>query len=172
MAMFGIPPHVAAQQTRYHYLGAIPVTVALCIILQQLGRLPILRMAPRPLVLCTLLALGAYGYLRSGFQVPDNAASRAYIARTLRDLAAEVSGAPPGPVVVLENGRSPKLVLGPANPNATFPGRAAVLVLHEPSGVVAGRPVRFIERDPAVLARCRRRPDAPLARLLLGCDRH
>jgi hypothetical protein len=51
-----------------------------------------------------------------------------------------------------------------------FPGRAAVLLLHQPGDEVKDRRLRFIERDPTVLAWYAQRPDTPLARLLVAPD--
>jgi hypothetical protein len=49
-----------------------------------------------------------------------------------------------------------------------FPGRAALCTIAHPDGVVHGRTVRFVERDPALLAAVRAQGDTPVARLMVS----
>jgi hypothetical protein len=107
-------------------------------------------------------------HLRSNFSIDEHRAARDYVARTAREIADAVSGAPPGTTMYLENGRPPASVVGMWL-ETQFPGRAAVFLLLTPSGdTLDGRHVRFIERDPKVLEFWSQRPGQPMARLLVA----
>ena len=58
------------------------------------------------------------------------------------------------------------MILGPVMPNIDFPGLAAIFLITHDDDQLDGRTVRFVERDPAVLAHYRLRPESRLARLL------
>src|SRR5262249_23270773 len=60
-AMFNISAASAGRVARYHYAGSLPVAIVLCLILQQVGRLPAFRAIPAPLALVTGLGAIAYG---------------------------------------------------------------------------------------------------------------
>jgi hypothetical protein len=77
---------------------------------------------------------------------------------------------PAGQVAYLENGEPPSALLGPVMRKRDFPGRAAVLLLQQRGDEVNGRRIRFVERDPSVLAWYAARPDTPPAHLLAGHD--
>src|SRR5262249_37337229 len=83
-------------------------------------------------------------------------------------------GLPPGTTVYLENGDPSPILLGPvmARVKPLFPGRAAIFVLTHCGDELDGHHVRFIERDPAVLARIGGWPGDPLATLLVRPDDH
>jgi hypothetical protein len=157
-------------QLRYHYLGAIPIVVLACLALREVGRIGPLRAVPRPLLLVAALAIGVYGYPRSTFRIYDNLLCRLYVDATMRGIEAEVAAHPVGATVYLDNGDPPATLLGPVMRKRDFPGRAAVLLLHQPGDEVNDRQVRFVERDPSVLAWYAERPDTPLARLLVPPD--
>jgi len=59
------------------------------------------------------------------------------------------------------------VILGP-DPNISFPGLAAIFLITHDDDQLDGRPVRFVERSPDVLARYRQRPESRLARLLVS----
>jgi hypothetical protein len=75
---------------------------------------------------------------------------------------------PPGGTAYLENGTNSRMLLGPVMRDVDFPGRAAIFLLAHDGNQLNGRTVRFIVRDPSVLAHYRQRPDSPLARLLVS----
>ena len=161
-----------AAQLRYHYVGMIPTVVVVCLVLRELGRVGPLRALPGPALLLAALALGAIGYLRSDFRIDDRVGVRGYLAEVQRGMADEVDGRAAGTTVYLENGNTSPILLGPvmARIKPLFPGRAAVFLLTHSGDELDGRRVRFVERDPAVLARIGRWPEDPLATLLVPPD--
>jgi hypothetical protein len=169
-AMFHITAAQAARVARYHYVGSIPVVVLLCLILRQLGRLPGLRAVPSPLALATGLAVIAYGIARIGVAIQEYRWTPDYVQRTADEIAAAVHARPEGSTVYIENGTSPRSILGGALPNFLFPGRAGVFVILHRSDRLDGRTVRFIERDHEVQSFYAARPNTRLARLLVRPD--
>jgi hypothetical protein len=164
--------HWLASQSRYHYVGTIPMVVLICLTLATLGGMGPLRAVPRTPLLLAGLAVGTVGYLRSNFAIDARADVRRYVAGVQRGIAAEVDARAPGTTVYLENGRPSPVMLGPmiVKVGAIFPGRAAVFLITWPGDELNGRRVRFIERDPVVLGWIERWPDTPFGRLLVGPD--
>lgn len=159
-----------ATQARYHYVTGIPIVIVVCMAVQEIGRIGWLRRVPRVPLLVAVLALGAWAHTRFGFRIEQNLRARSIVEATLRGIASEVALRPPGAIVYLENGTNPVVLFGPMIPNALFPGRAAIFLLaHEDDGL-DGRSVRFVERDPRILARYRSRSASRLARLLVPPD--
>jgi hypothetical protein len=167
-AMFSISAAAAARVARYHYVGSLPVAIVLCLILQQLGRLPGLRAVPSPVALVAGLGVIGFGAAHYGVSIQEYRATPRYLQQTADAIAAEIRAQPPGSTVYLENERAPAYVLGPAIPGFLFPGRAAVYVLFNRSDQFEGRTVRFIERDAEVAQYYAQRPHTRLARLLVG----
>jgi hypothetical protein len=167
-ALFNISAASAGRVARYHYAGSLPVAIILCLILQQVGRLPAFRAIPAPLALVTGLGAIAYGAVLHPLAIQLYEASPEYLQKTIDGIVAEVRAQPPGSTVYLENERAPGYILGPAIPSALFPGRAGVFVLFERSDQLEGRTVRFVERDPEVAQYYAQRPDTRLARLLVS----
>jgi hypothetical protein len=149
-AIFKIPPATAATTARYHYAGLIPVVVLMCTTLQVLGRVLGRRPVAAGAAVALLLGVWTYGYVRAGFHFDEHPFAHDWFLTTRNEIAAAVASAPRG-TVYIENGKTPGYVLGPAIPDAYFPGRAAVFLLTHPAGRLDGRDVRFIERDSAVL---------------------
>jgi len=172
MALFGVPPAVGGSVPRYHYAGLIPIVALLCLSLQQLGRLPVLRAIPGGVALATGLALLIAGYdvNQASFPIDQRRYSRNMYLGWVGDVAASLADAPPGEVIYIENAAASPAVLGPMLPPLLVPGRATVLLLHDPSVRLAGREVRFIERNPDVLEwyRATERAHGPLARMLVA----
>jgi hypothetical protein len=162
-------PRMAAQ-LRYHYVAAIPIVALLCMALQEIGRLPVLRRVPRGPVLLAALALFAWGRTRSSFHVELNAAPRLTVEAALKRIAGQVGPVPPGQTAYIENGTGSKVMLGPVMRDIDFPGLAAIFLITHDDDQQDGRTVRFLERDPAVLAHYRLRPESRLARLLASPD--
>ena len=81
-----------------------------------------------------------------------------------RQLRRAAAATPPGETLRLENDPVP---IPFAGRDATLPGRAAVALLLFPDGQVDGRRVRFVERDPALLAVLRAPPPRPIAGLIV-----
>lgn len=168
-AMLHVTATDAAMVGRYHYAGTIPLIVGCCLVLRQVGRLPGVRAVPRGLAVVIGLALVLhYGRRHAGFRIDERQSAHDYFLYTQQDIARAIAAAPREATLYLENKKSPVKILGPSLPNRLFPGRAAVFLLTEPSMPLDGREVRFIERDPELLAWYRQRPDTPLARLLVA----
>src|SRR5262249_22978180 len=164
---FHFPTTRAASVSRYHYAGSLPVTVLLCLVLQQLGQLRWLRAVPRGLVVAVGLGILVLGHRHFGLVIDEHFPCRDYFARTMREIASAVASQPAGATVYVENLASPYYLLGPAMPDRLFPGRAAVFVLTHRSDTVDGRRVRFVERDPEVVVWYRDLPETRLAQLLV-----
>lgn len=169
-AMFSISPANAARVARYHYVGSIPVTILLCLILKQLGRLPGLGAVPASLAFAGGIGVIVFGAVHHTVSMQEYPATPRYLQQTIDRIAADVRAKPPGSTVYLENERAPGYILGPAIPSFLFPGRAGVYVLFNPTDQFEGRTVRFIERDPEVAQYYAQRPDTRLARLLVAPD--
>jgi len=160
-------PAQTAAYLRYHYLGTVPIVVLVCLMLQQVGRIGPLSLVPRSVALAAGLGLLVAGYLRSAPWIDEHAASRAWVEGATREIAEAVAAAPPGTTVYLENGAAPAWAVGIFLENA-FPGRAGVFSLLSPaSDEMDGRHVRFIERDPNILAYWAERPGEPIARVIV-----
>ena len=166
--MFKMSPTSAAKVARYHYAGTLPIVVLLCLVLQELGRLPALRRIPAPLALCGGLASIVAGRLLVGLPIEAYPWTKTYVQQALDATVASVRTWPSGAVAYVENDKTPRGVLGAALPNAAFPGRAAVFILVNPTDQLEGRTVRFVERDPEVLEYYAARPQPRLARLLVA----
>jgi hypothetical protein len=158
----------ASEQPRYHYLGPVFLVATACLALCQVARLPLLRLVPGWAALTAGLALVIVGRLRSEFVIDDHYPVRQYVLRTLAEIDAAAAARPAGATVYLENGWSPTDLLGPVLPNSLFPGRAAVFLITHPTDLHAGRRMRFIERDPDLIAHVRTQEGRRLAGLLVA----
>lgn len=162
-----------ALETRYHYVGTLPVVVVAALAASRLGKVDVLRSVPRVPLILAVFALGIVGRVRSGFRIDEHAQSRVQFAAVQRGIAAELAAQAVGSEVTLRNDLSRatlETLLHPVNVGQVrrFPGRAAVFVLEHPDGRLLSRSVRFVERDPAVLAWHARWPDTPLGHLLVA----
>jgi hypothetical protein len=157
-------------QTRYHYLGTLPIVILACLVVAQFAHAGPLQAVPPVAFLLATLALGIYGWARSDFHIDDHAASRAQLTAVVGALDAEVASHAGGTTVFVENGKPSARMLGPVMVTAArlFPGRAAAFVLTHDTDELAGRRVRFVERDQGVLTWYARFPETPLARLLVA----
>jgi hypothetical protein len=104
--------------------------------------------------------------MHSTFRVELHAGPKRIVDMTLLVIDAEVRSRPAEATVYLENGANSQAILGFVMRDIDFPGRAAIFLLTHHDDRVNGRPVRFIIRDPQILADYRQWPDSPLARLL------
>jgi hypothetical protein len=165
-------PKTLPNQPRYHYVGTLPVVIVACLVLGRLGRAAPVQAFPPVVFLLASVALGLFGWARSDFHIDDHGASRAYLARVLRELSAEVGPHPAGSTVFLQNGKPSPALLGPglAGMQRLFPGRAAAFLLAHDGDELDGRRLRFVEGDRAVVGWYARFPDTPLARLLVAPD--
>jgi hypothetical protein len=139
------------RESRYHYVGTIPLAVAIGLMLAWLGRsLPEgrgLRYALLGGWVAATLAL--YAVTPPFIDLNDNA--RAETGRVLAAIRSAVAVAPPGTDVRISN--RPFLSIGPMMiRDPSFPGWAGVFTIFFPSNVVDGRRVYFVVDDPKVLA--------------------
>ncbi len=166
-ALFDIGPARAAHVARYHYVGSIPVVILLCLILREIGRLPMTRGVPAPLALAAGLGMVVYGIGRIGLSIQEYRWTPEYVRTTAAAIEAAVRAQPPGSTVYVENGTTPRSILGPALPNLLFPGRAGLYVILHRSDQLDGRTVRFAEPDDEVRSFYAMRPRTRLAHLLV-----
>src|SRR5262249_37593728 len=151
--------------TRYHYVGSLPVVILACLVLAHLGRAASLQTVPPVAFLLAALGLGVFGWARSDFRIDDHGASRTSFAAVLRGLDVEGASHPREATVFLDDGKAVEALVGPflaSGSQHLSPGRAAAFLLAHDGGELDGRRVRFVERDPAVVAWYARFPDAPL----------
>ena len=168
--LFKLGPAVAGRTARYHYAGSLPVVILLCLIVEQLGRLPGVRRVPGPLALACGLGIIVAGMSTVGLTVLDHQATRNYLRRTTETLPTMIRAWPPGATAYVENDRPPRAMLGAVLSPIDFPGRAAVFVLLQPSDQFEGRTVRFVEHDPGVVGSHAARPGTRLGGLLVSPD--
>jgi hypothetical protein len=121
-------------------------------------------------VLVVWLAAQATAWARSGWRPDTRQYIRAQTERVLHAIDAAALAAPPGTTVYLPNETYPGV--GPmfAWRRDLFPGWVGVFVAFRAGEDVAGRPVRFVERDPGVRALLARHPDRRVARLVVAPD--
>jgi hypothetical protein len=168
-ALMNVPAATAAAVGRYHYAGTIPLAALVCLVLREVGHLPVLRAVPRSVAVVLSLALVLEGRQASGFRIDTRPYVHDYFLYTKQDLATQIAAAPRETPLYLENSKTPWPVLGVAIPERLVPGRAAVFLLTRSASKLDDRDVRFIERDPDVLDWYRdEHPDTPLARLLVA----
>jgi len=157
-----------AGQQRYHYVGAIPIVILVCLAMQEVGRIGWLARVPRMPLLLAALALWAWVFMGSTFRVELHAGPKYVVDTALSGIDVEVSRSPAEATVYLESGANSQTMLGFVMRDIDFPGRAAIFLLAHHDDRIDGRTVRFIIRDPQILAHYRQRPDSPLARLLVS----
>jgi hypothetical protein len=154
--MFRTPANGAwmAITPRFHYVGTVPLAVALCLALATLAQR--FGLGPR-LATSALLAWIAVSVLVSARGTIVTRRSPGLVARTetaraLADIRAAIDAAPPGDAVYLDNrpfrGVGPMLVRAPQ----LFPGWAGLFTIFFPANVVDGRRVFFVDPNPEVIA--------------------
>src|SRR5262249_25815994 len=116
--------------------------------------------------LLAALALWGWGFMRSTVRVDLHAGPKRVVDTALAGIDAEVSRSPAEATVYLESGANSQTMLGFVMRDVDFPGRAAIFLLTHHDDRVDGRTVRFVIRDPQILAHYRQRPESPLARLM------
>ena len=165
-----LPGIVLATQIRYHYAASIPLVALLCLALREIGGIGWLRRIPRVALLVGGLGGYIWTYARSDFGVDQHRNARMVAGRALDSVVAEVRLRPADATAHLENGTASPFLLGPVMPPQDLPGRAALLLISQPDDVVEGRTVRFVERNPKVLAHYRGGPETRLGRMLVEPD--
>ena len=144
-------PADSAKQVRYHYVGMLPLTIGLAVMLAQVARwagLP--GLLPASLVVAWLAVIGPE-YVRNGFFIDQRPMIRSWVRQQQKTIASRIDGAPPGADVYLENIEAPLFMMGPMLHQAEFPGLAGIFVLTYPTNVVEGRRIVFVEPIPQVV---------------------
>jgi hypothetical protein len=149
--LFKLAPHESARLARYHYVGIIPVTLLLCIMLAAAAQGGRWRSRLPAAVLVGWLSVMGWAFLRWPPNIDARPAIRRWVDLSLHQIATKIQTQPPGNDVYLENAEAPGYVLGPVLHEVEFPGLAGLFVLAYPSNVVDERRVHFIERHPVVL---------------------
>ena len=147
-----------ATQTRYHYVGAMLLTMILCIGLAQL-RAPESR---RTILLVAWFAFLAIAFANSGWHIDQHDDDRRHTAIVVEAIKSEIDRTPPGAPAYVRN----RLFVPAGIMSAPyFAGWAAAFTIFFPDDVVDGRSVFFVEPDPRV--RQIARPGTRLARVLV-----
>ncbi|HLK12259.1 MAG TPA: hypothetical protein VKW76_12845 [Candidatus Binatia bacterium] len=152
-------PAYGAGAPRYHYVGPIALTIALCVVLARLGELSALRPRARDASLAAAFAIGALLYARSGWRIDHHRGDREAAEQVVRSIRATIARTPPDRPVYIQNRPFPPAIVGAPY----FAGWASVFTIFFPHG--AGRPVYFVEDDSHVRAVAR--PGTPLAAILV-----
>jgi len=141
----------AVAQPRYHYVGTIPLTVLLCLILDHLGAVVRLSTGARYALLALWIAVTMGSFTYTQRFVDLHQADRAETDSVLSAVRAAIAAAPRGGDVYIAN--KPFNSIGHllvAN-QIEFPGWAAVYTIFFPSNDVDGRQVHFVVDDPEVI---------------------
>lgn len=157
----------AARQPRYHYAAMLPVTMAVCVLLQQLTRWRPLRLLV-PLVVPLWLVGATMAFVTTPWRVEGGDTARVAVADVRHGIDALIDATPPGAPVSIPNLPLNQAVLGAALAPADFPGWAGLFALFYPADVVRGHRVVFVERDARLLAAVRAGDDPRLAALLVS----
>jgi len=142
---------------RYHYMAQFPVALLLAVAASQLASAMPLGWRRAAAAAC-IVGFAMVIALR-GWPTPH---PTAYTASRLGDLRGSIAdlahAVPPGETVYVRNRRLPQAgwLVGMDSPE--FPGLAAFFCILFPDDVVDGRPIRFVESNPAVRAGAAGRP--------------
>jgi hypothetical protein len=137
-----------AIQPRYHYTALIPVTLLVCLALASIASFRIFPDLVKTVALVwALLAIGIT-YANSDFQVDHHAESRSQVDEVMTAVMTSVGAANIGDDVYIPNRSFSGFFVVPPT---IFPGWAAVFAIYEPSDVVEGRHVYFVDKRPGVL---------------------
>jgi hypothetical protein len=139
---------LAAIQSRYHYVGLIPLTAIVCIVLARVGAARRIDGRAKNALLALSLGTILVAHWRSGFALDHHPEARQQTDQVLGQIRARIAAAQPGETVTIANARFAQL-FPPIVPMADFPGWAAVFVVFYPDNTVDGRRVTFFEKDQA-----------------------
>jgi hypothetical protein len=150
LAILGQSAATTAGTPRYHYLQTAVLSALLCI---ALGRVTPVRMAERwkATLLAAAVAVGALLYLTRAKPIDHHEMARRETGRILDFVRKRVEAQPPGQRVYIENHPFASVALFMGRFQLPFPGWAAIFIIFHPSGVLDGREVYFVSRDPRIL---------------------
>jgi hypothetical protein len=149
---------------RYHYVPTLFVTGALGLAVSTWDSVPVMRRWTT----AAMLLLVTWIAVRDRWDAPMvvRHVTPGVLASEIRRLDAEIAAAPEAAGAVVVNGPVGSGLVVPHE--EAFPGRAALYVVAHPDGVVRGKAVRFVERDPRLLETIRAQTGTPIARLVFG----
>lgn len=153
--MFKVEPWVSARQSRYQYAGTVPLVIVACLVLARAARWRWLPSALPTALLVAWVAFTTHAFRHTTWRVDERPYLREWAQSTLHAIDLLIDAQPVGQTVYVENEEAPRPLLGPVLGHRDFPGWAALFALTYPDDVVRGRPVRFIERHPVILAESR-----------------
>lgn len=150
-----------AAELRYHYLPPIPLAIGLALVLGAVGSvLPAWKL--NTALLAGVLTALAAAWMRSAWHIDQHTWSRDVALQAVTEMRRAIAAGPAGEPLYL-----PNQWFAPAiAPRTYFSGTAALYVIYFPRD--EGRPVYFIEKDPAVRGSVV--PGTRLARILVPSD--
>jgi hypothetical protein len=142
--MFGTAADVAARTGRYHYMGTVPLAMALGLSVAEIGRRARVPQLLPALSLAACLCLLAYSKAVSSWALDERESCRAYVTTALRDLVTTIDAQPANTDVYIPNTPLPVYVTVFMGYDAV-PGPAALYALAYPTDELHGRRVHFVE---------------------------
>lgn len=137
-----------AIQPRYHYAGLVPFTLLICALLARAGSLHIFRPVVKTVALIAVLGLIAGAYATSNFQVDHHFDSRVQVDEVMTSVMSGVGAVQPGDNVYIPNRSFAGFFVVPPT---VFPGWAAVFAIYNPTNIIEGRHVYFVDKRLGVL---------------------
>lgn len=154
---------------RYHYLGPLAMSAALCVPLRAAARSRRGRARPLAALLATALIAASPLYAAAVAALDSSASDEARALHLAFVRQVEQAARPGTGPLYFENARIEGL-RDMLVSDQDFPGSAALFVLSFPSNEVDGRRVFFVEADPAVVSAARTRPGSRIAELIVPLD--
>ncbi len=140
----------AVVQPRYHYVGQMPLTIIVALMLSRLAVWVRLRMLWKELLLAAWLGLVAFAFDRADFRIDHHISARRETTAVVETLQAMIDGTSENNVYIRNDlFRSVGPMLVGYLPG--FPGWAAIFTIYYPDNVVDGKRVYFVTDDPMVV---------------------
>jgi len=154
-----------AMAEHYHYLAPALITVTLCLLLGEAGRV----VRPPPSLAAVILGVWVAAGLRYHEMTTSllkyHEPARRETAEVLQSIDQAID-ATAGPDVYITNRRFVPILW--ATDAAGFPGWAALFIITHPSDVVRGKRVHFIDDNAQILAMARAHPGSRINRLVIA----
>lgn len=169
---FGGSPQSLARAIRYHYFALAFVTASFAVALSEWKALRELLEVPWVKFAISTWAVVVFMTSLNVARTFSLGESQ-QAARARKDLVEHVEdaarNAPAGATVYVPNTDYPPawFLFAVGVPRSRFPNLAAVWLIENRSDVVFGHPIRFVEKDPAVVRTLRERPESPVNRILV-----
>jgi hypothetical protein len=141
--MWDTPPSVSARTGRYHYVGTIPLALALAVAVGEARRLVRVPWLVDGVALVGWAGYLAWSYATSTWHVDERKESRATVEETLEDFQVRARAAPPGADLLIPNTPLPPHVTAFMGYEGV-PGPAALFALTHSTDLLLGHRVRFV----------------------------